>query len=299
VGWCMKKFDWSQVKRFYEARSSYWERGGYDDPDALGNVVMTGEPLWVNEYFARSQQMAYQALFDLTPSPRPGAKALDIGCGAGRWARFLSEHGYQTVGIDLQPALIEAARGRYPNIDFLCTSVQEYSSEEPFDLVSSVEVIRHNPFEEQLVVIRNIRESLVDGGFVIMLEGIGADPRPNAFYRAMNDWIEVFEESGFRNIAVQRYYYNVVWQAVRQLASMRRRLPSILIPQGSSRGELSPEKTELTPEESAAIVEPERGYLSSFIRRLVLELNAPVESFLVRRNAALSVRDCGFLFQAV
>jgi hypothetical protein len=46
-------------------------------------------------------------------------------------------------------------------------------------------------------------------------------------------------------------------------------------------------------------VEPERGYLSSFIRRLVLELNAPVESFLVRRNAALSVRDCGFLFQAV
>ncbi len=295
----MKKFDWSQVKRFYEARSSHWERGGYDDPDALGNVVMTGEPLWVNEYFARSQQMAYQALFDLTPSPRPGARALDIGCGAGRWARFLSEHGYQTVGIDLQPALIEAARRRYPYIDFLRTSVQEYRSEEPFDLVSSVEVIRHNPFKEQLVIIRKIRESLVDSGYVIMLEGIGADPRPNAFYRAIDEWIEVFEKSGFRNIAVQRYYYNLVWRAVRQLASMRKHLASILIPQGSSRGELSPEKTELTPEESAAIPELERGYLSSLIRRSVLELNAPVESFLVRRNAALPVGDCGFLFEAV
>jgi len=260
---------------------------------------MTGEPLWVNNYFARSQQMAYQALFDLTSSPRPGARALDIGCGAGRWARFLSEHGYQTVGIDLQPALIEAARRRYPNIDFLRTSVQEYFSEEPFDLVSSVEVIRHNPFEEQLVIIRKIRESLVEGGYVIMLEGIGADPRPNAFYRSIDDWIEVFEKSGFRNIAVQRYYYNLVWRAVLRLASMRKRLASVLTLQGSIKGASGPEKTELTPEESAAIPKLERGHLSSFIRRLVLELNAPVESFLIRRNTALPLGDCGFLFQAV
>ncbi len=298
----MKKFDWSQVKRFYEARSSYWERGNYDDPDALGNVVMEGEPLWVNKYFARSQQMAYQALFDLTPSPRPGARALDIGCGAGRWARFLSEHNYQTVGIDLQPALIEAARRRYPHIDFLRTSVQEYSSEGPFDLVSSVEVIRHNPFEEQLVIIRKIRESLVQGGYVIMLEGIGADPRPNAFYRAIDDWIEVFERSGFRNIAVQRYYYNLVLRGVRQLASMSRRIASILIPQESGRSEPGPEKPELTPEERAAIPEPKGGALrNSTIRRLVLELNAPVERFLIRRNVALlgTIPDCGFLFQAV
>ena len=296
----MKKFDWSQVKRFYEARSSHWERRDRDDdPDALGNVVIPGEALWVNKYFARSQQMAYQALFDLTPSPRLGARALDIGCGAGRWARFLSEHGYQTVGIDLQPALIEAARRRYPYIDFLHTSVQEYSSEEPFDLVSSVEVIRHNPFEEQLVIIRKIRELLVDGGYVIMLEGIGSDPRPNAFYRAIDDWIEVFEKSGFRNIAVQRYYYNLVLRVVEQLVSARRRLASKLIPQGSTRGELCQEKTELTPEEKAAIPEPERGYLRSSKKRLVLELNAPVESFLIRRNVALPVGDCGFLFQAV
>jgi 2-polyprenyl-3-methyl-5-hydroxy-6-metoxy-1,4-benzoquinol methylase len=295
----MQKFDWSQVKRFYEARSSHWERGGYDDPDALGNVVMTGEPLWVNRYFARSQQMAYQALIDLTPPPRPGARALDIGCGAGRWARLLSEHGYQTVGIDLQPALIEAARRRYPNIEFLRTSVQEYPVEEPFDLISSVEVIRHNPFEEQLVIIRKIRESLVEGGYVIMLEGIGSDPRPNAFYRAVDGWIEAFERSGFRNIAVQRYYYNLVWRAVLQLASVRKRLASTLTSQGPFKSKLGPKKTELTPEESAAIPKVKRGYLSNTIRRLVLELNAPVEYFLIQRNIALPVGDCGFLFQAV
>jgi hypothetical protein len=134
---------------------------------------------------------------------------------------------------------------------------------------------------------------------VIMLEGVGADPRPNAFYRSIADWIEVFEKSGFRSIAVQRYSYNLVWRVVRRLISMRKRPASLLIPQGSSRGELSSEKTELSPEESAAILEPEKGHLRNLAKRLVLEFNAPVEAFLVRRNAALPFGDCGFLFQAV
>lgn len=296
----MRKFDWSEVKEFYEARSSYWERTDHeDDPDALGNILNPGEPLWANKYYARSQEMAYQALFDLVPPPRPEARALDIGCGAGRWARFLSAHGYQTVGIDLQPALIRAARRRYPHIDFLRTSVQDYSPDESFDLVSSVEVIRHNPFEIQHVIIRKIRESLRDGGYVIILEGIGENPRPQAFYRLISGWIEVFEKSGFRNVAIQRYYYNVVLRAVSQLASVGKRLAPMLISQESIRGEPSLAKNELNPTESAAIPEPKKGYVYNITKRAVLGLNAPVESFLIRKNVAFPYADCGFLFQAI
>src|SRR3712207_4898597 len=148
----MNKFEWPQVKEFYEARSSYWQkfdRG--DDPDALRNIVLPGAPLWLARYYAWSQKMAYRALFDLIPPPRTGARALDIGCGAGRWTRFLSERGYRAVGIDLQPALIRQAARRSPShIDFLCTSVQEYSPEEPFDLVSSVEVLRSEEHTSEL-----------------------------------------------------------------------------------------------------------------------------------------------------
>jgi SAM-dependent methyltransferase len=122
----VRKYEWSHVKEFYEARSRHWEqtdRG--DDPDALRNIAAPGELLWFAKYYARSQEIAYAALFDLIPLARPRAGALDIGCGAGRWTRFLSEHGYKTVGIDLQPALIQAARRRYPHVDFLRVSVQD------------------------------------------------------------------------------------------------------------------------------------------------------------------------------
>lgn len=289
----MKKFDWPQIKEFYEARSSHWAKSvREDDPDALLNVVSPGEPLWVNRYYARSQEMAFRALFDLVPPPRPGARALDVGCGAGRWARFLSERGYLTVGIDLQPDLIQAARRRNPHVSFICTSVQDYSPAEPFDLVSSVEVIRHNPYEEQHRVISRLRESLVDGGYAIVLEGIGEDPRPQAFYRTLGGWVETFEKSGFRNVATRRYYYHLVVKAARRLTSMLTSRVHTGVGQAQRRSEVN-------PEESAAIPAPKTGYLRDFTKRVVVGLDAPLEAFLIRRNVALPYSDCGFLFQAV
>lgn len=294
----MKKFEWSQVKEFYEARSAHWQRfDPGDDPDALRNIVLPGAPLWFAKYFARSQERAYQTLFDLIPPARSQARALDVGCGAGRWTRFLSEHGYQAVGIDLQPALIQAARRRYSHIDFLCTSVQEYSPEEPFDLVSSVEVLQHNPFEEQLGVIRKFRESLTDGGYVIMLEGIGEDPRPWAFYRPISAWIEAFERSGFRTVALQRYHYHWV---LNSYASVRKQLASMLkVRKKSSQDEVNSENRELTPEARAAIPRTKSGCLPTLAKRVLIGLDAPIEYFLLRSNSDITMHsNCGFLFQA-
>lgn len=294
----MKKFEWSQVKEFYEARSSHWQKfDPGDDPDALRNIVQPGAPLWFAKYYARGQEIAYQTLFDFIPATRPSARALDIGCGAGRWSRFLSEHGYQAVGIDLQSALVEAARRRYSHIDFLCTSFQEYSPEEPFDLISSVEVLQHNPFEEQESLIRKMRESLRDGGYVIMLEGIGEDPRAWAFFRAINSWIEVFEKSGFRTIAFQRYSYHPV---LKSFGSVRRQLASMLTVQKKrTRDERKSEKSILDPEASAAIPETNSGHLYDLARRMIVGLDAPIEFLLLRSNSNIpSPSNCGFLFQA-
>jgi SAM-dependent methyltransferase len=42
----------------------------------------------------------------------------DIGCGPGQVARFLKDLGAQTLGIDLSPALVAAARRLSPDIAF-------------------------------------------------------------------------------------------------------------------------------------------------------------------------------------
>jgi 2-polyprenyl-3-methyl-5-hydroxy-6-metoxy-1,4-benzoquinol methylase len=290
----LDRFEWPEVKRYWELRSSYWARSPHDgDPHALQNVCHPGAPLWLNRYYARFQEMAYQALLDLLPPPAPKQRALDVSLGAGRWCRLLYERGYHTVGIDLQPDLIQSNRSRYPHIDFLCTPVQEYSAEEPFDLVSSVTVIQHVPFEEQKVVIRKLRELLRRGGYVVMLENI-YDEAPHVFSRAIDDWNEVFEDAGFRNVAIQRYDYSLF---IRLYSWLTQPLVSALRPQRSRGKGLTPEEL-ATPRDLRRSVKVTRA-IYDLPKRLAVGLDTMVEPVLMRGNMPLPTVHCGFIFQAM
>ena len=35
---------------------------------------------------------------------------VDLGCGSGLWARALADSGYEVIGVDISPAMIELAR---------------------------------------------------------------------------------------------------------------------------------------------------------------------------------------------
>jgi len=50
--------------------------------------------------------------------PRPPARVLDIGCGAGRTTIGLAERGYQVVGIDLSRNLLDLAHRRFAALPF-------------------------------------------------------------------------------------------------------------------------------------------------------------------------------------
>jgi ubiquinone/menaquinone biosynthesis C-methylase UbiE len=49
--------------------------------------------------------------------PEPGAAVADIGCGTGRAVAELARRGAQAIGVDLDPAMLAAARGRFPDLD--------------------------------------------------------------------------------------------------------------------------------------------------------------------------------------
>lgn len=50
--------------------------------------------------------------------PPPSGQVLDLGCGEGRFPRDLQAGGYQVVGIDASPTLIEHAREADPEGDY-------------------------------------------------------------------------------------------------------------------------------------------------------------------------------------
>ena len=48
-----------------------------------------------------------------------GLRVLDVGCGEGRFCRALSERGAAPVGIDPTPALLDVARTRHPEGEYV------------------------------------------------------------------------------------------------------------------------------------------------------------------------------------
>ncbi|WP_030439096.1 methyltransferase domain-containing protein [Actinoplanes subtropicus] len=49
--------------------------------------------------------------------PPPGATVVDVGCGAGRAVAELAGRGCRAIGVDPDPAMLAAARERFPDLD--------------------------------------------------------------------------------------------------------------------------------------------------------------------------------------
>ena len=46
----------------------------------------------------------------------PGSQVLDAGCGTGRVAIELARRGFEVTGVDLDPAMLDAARAKAPDL---------------------------------------------------------------------------------------------------------------------------------------------------------------------------------------
>jgi len=293
-----RRFTWQEMKEYWRVHSSRWAGINYAvDPDGLGNVCFAGAPLWLNRYYARSQMMVYQKLFKRLPTVGTRKRALEVGCGAGRWCRFLNDRGYETVGIDLQPELIEMNRVRYPNIKFYCISVQDYLAEEPFDLISAVTVVQHIPFDEQGVVFQKFRDIMRVGGHIIMLDSIHYQT-PHVFSNTVREWQTKVEKAGFRCIAIQRYDYTPF---LRFYSCMEQRIMLMLRQGVLNEAALTPEALVASPPVASSTGGRRNffGWLAGALTRLSLGLDTLVEPVLVQSNIPLLARHCGFLFRAI
>ncbi|NNM76591.1 bifunctional 2-polyprenyl-6-hydroxyphenol methylase/3-demethylubiquinol 3-O-methyltransferase UbiG [Sphingomonas sp. ID1715] len=127
---------------------------------------------------------------------RPLARkaAADVGCGAGLLCEPLARLGAEVVGIDAAPENITAARlhaeGQGLRIDYRTGSIDVLGAE-PFDLITSMEVIEH--VDDPAVFVRGLAKALAPGGLLILStpnrtplsrlamitlgEGLGAIPR--------------------------------------------------------------------------------------------------------------------------
>jgi 2-polyprenyl-3-methyl-5-hydroxy-6-metoxy-1,4-benzoquinol methylase len=265
------------------------------DPDGLANVCGPGQPPWLGEHLARSQRRVFAELIARVGRPAPAARALDVGTGAGRWARTLADAGYRTTGIDLQTRLVEDARARFPELEFEAIAVQDFRAEEPFDLVSTVTVLQHVPFAEQRVVAQRLRELLRTGGHAVVLEHV-RDQAPHVFSRTADGWDALFRDAGFALVHACPFGYN---PALRGYSALRRRLRR---PEWSRRdaAELRPEDVVARrPRAPGGGVKGALRRVDRGVMRATVSLDGVLEPVLVaRRTRRLAPTDCGLLFRA-
>jgi len=108
-----------------------------------------------------------------------GSKILDVGCGVGRHSIELAKRGYKVVGIDISQRMIEKARKRAQEegveVVFIKVDATEYKCFEEFDAViclceGAFSLIGSNddPLEHDLMILKNIYDSLKPGGKVVL-----------------------------------------------------------------------------------------------------------------------------------
>lgn len=157
------------------AEQSHWMRKVEADP---------GHSQW---YIERFRAMAREGA-DLVGEARlvdamvpRGARILDAGCGPGRVGGYLAAQGHQVVGVDVDPALIEAAEQDHPGPRWLVGDLAELDLPargvpEPFDvIVSAGNVMTFLAPSTRVAVLSRLRAHLADEGRAVIGFGAGRD----------------------------------------------------------------------------------------------------------------------------
>lgn len=129
--------------------------------------------LWFIQRFrdliAAGKDIAGEARFADAMAPRH-ARILDAGCGSGRTGGPLAALGHTVIGVDVDPALIAAAREDYPDVTWLVGDLAELDAAAPelggaFDLaIAAGNVLPFLAPSTRRPVLTNLAVTLKPGG---------------------------------------------------------------------------------------------------------------------------------------
>ena len=110
---------------------------------------------WSSGQYERFKRERSQPFLDLLAlvRPRPGMRAVDLGCGTGELTRRLHEYlrASETIGVDnSENMLAVATRHETKGLRFLKGDIGDFAAEGPLDLVFSNAALQWTPGHEVL-----------------------------------------------------------------------------------------------------------------------------------------------------
>lgn len=124
-------------------------------------------------------------IFNLLPAPP--AKLLDVGVGSGWTSELFAMRGYDVIGLDISPDMIELANKRSCRAKFLVCDYETGPIPGGFDVAVIYDALHHA--EDEMSVLRNIYNALSDDGILVTIE-------PGAGHSTTEDSLEVMRKYG-------------------------------------------------------------------------------------------------------
>lgn len=177
---------------------------------AMGRAYIEGYLRKIDSKMARSRRRARALAGRMT-----GPRLLDVGSNIGCFVEAGRELGLDAVGVEINPALVEHARERYPEARFVCGTIEEAGLPAGgFDGVYCSEVIEHVPDNRRFVAA--IARVMAPGAVLFLTtpalrEYVGSrDPGrwrdfgapDHKLYHSPNTIALLLEKHGFRDVRV-------------------------------------------------------------------------------------------------
>lgn len=109
--------------------------------------------------------------------PKKNTEMLDMGCGRGRFARFLHEYEMKVTGMDISPQLIKKATVASPSeIEFVAHDIRKPFGKLEYDFIFSffTSFGYFDTDEEHLLTLQNVYEALKIHG-IFLIDYLNAD----------------------------------------------------------------------------------------------------------------------------
>lgn len=118
---------------------------------------------WGSMFFEDARQGIHDVFLPLLS---PKARILDVCCGTGQLAHWLTGCGFRVTGLDGSSEMIRHARRNAPQAEFLIEDARAFHLPGSFDAAVSVfDSLNHLPDEAGLLqVFANVHEALASGG---------------------------------------------------------------------------------------------------------------------------------------
>jgi ubiquinone/menaquinone biosynthesis C-methylase UbiE len=157
----------------------------------------------IASHFSATREVLWDDLKDLKHFTKAGDAVLDVGCGNGRLYQMFADLSIRYTGVDQSEGLIEKARQKFREANFVVSSMVKLPFEDSsFDVLYSIAAFHHLPNDELRVqTLKEMKRVLKPGGKIIMTN-----------WNAKSNWAVAKVEKGDWTMGEDPDHFIVPWK---------------------------------------------------------------------------------------